>query len=186
MRMCPLLFSRWTKLTLQVLHVDNICMFVPPAAQEQEKWLLSGWERSQYDDEPRESLGIIINIDRVVVVTGVSSGIGYAVTKALVAHQCHVFGRSVPWSTIGSVILHSHSSHVGVTLILLNAWVWQCSVRTEADAKRLQGEFGDFYTPLIFDVTDEKAVHKAAVEVRSRMKGHTLLGLVNNAGMHHP
>jgi NAD(P)-dependent dehydrogenase (short-subunit alcohol dehydrogenase family) len=57
-------------------------------------------------------------------------------------------------------------------------------VRKEADAKRLQGEFGDFFTPLLFDVTDEAAVHKAAAEVRSRMKGHTLLGLVNNAGMH--
>lgn len=58
-------------------------------------------------------------------------------------------------------------------------------MRTEKEAKRLQGEFGDFYTPLVFDVTDEAAVHKAAAEVRSRMKGHTLLGLVNNAGMHH-
>ena len=57
-----------------------------------------------------------------------------------------------------------------------------CSVRKEADAKRLQAEFGDFFTPLLFDVTDEEAVTRAAAEVRSRMKGHFLLGLVNNAG----
>jgi NAD(P)-dependent dehydrogenase (short-subunit alcohol dehydrogenase family) len=55
-------------------------------------------------------------------------------------------------------------------------------VRKEADAKRLQAEFGDFFSPLVFDVTDEPAVHAAAAEVKSRMKGHTLLGLVNNAG----
>ncbi|EIE23143.1 NAD(P)-binding protein [Coccomyxa subellipsoidea C-169] len=119
-------------------------------AQEQENWLLAGWERSKYDDEPGASLGVIVNIDRVVVVTGVSSGIGYAIAKSLVEHQCHVFG----------------------------------SVRKEADAKRLQGEFGDFFTPLLFDVTDEAAVHKAAADVKSRMKGHTLLGLINNAGIH--
>ena len=57
-----------------------------------------------------------------------------------------------------------------------------CSVRKEADAKRLQAEFGDFFTPLLFDVTDEEAVNRAAAEVRSRMKGHFLMGLVNNAG----
>ena len=57
-----------------------------------------------------------------------------------------------------------------------------CSVRKEADAKRLQAEFGDFFTPLLFDVTDEQAVNRAAAEVRSRMKGHYLMGLVNNAG----
>ena len=37
--------------------------------------------------------GVIVNIDRVVVVTGVSSGIGYGVAKSLIAHQCHIFGR---------------------------------------------------------------------------------------------
>lgn len=55
-------------------------------------------------------------------------------------------------------------------------------MRKEADAKRLQAEFGDFFTPLLFDVTDEEAVNRAAAEVRSHMKGRTLLGLVNNAG----
>ncbi len=37
---------------------------------------------------------MIVNIDRVVVVTGVSLGIGHGIAKTLIAHQCHVFGRS--------------------------------------------------------------------------------------------
>ena len=36
---------------------------------------------------------MIVNKDRVVVVTGVSSGIGHGIATALVSHQCHVFGR---------------------------------------------------------------------------------------------
>ena len=36
---------------------------------------------------------MIVNKDRVVVVTGASSGIGHAIATALVSHQCHVFGR---------------------------------------------------------------------------------------------
>ena len=34
------------------------------------------------------------------------------------------------------------------------------SVRKEADAARLSKEFGDRFTPLLFDVTDEAAVDK--------------------------
>lgn len=60
------------------------------------------------------------------------------------------------------------------------------SVRSEADAKRLQAEFGDFFTPLIMDITDEAAVRRAAAEVKGLMKGRTLMGLVNNAGQFLP
>ena len=57
------------------------------------------------------------------------------------------------------------------------------SVRKEADAERLKKELGDGFTPLIFDVTDEAAIRRAAEEVRAALKGETLAGLVNNAGI---
>jgi len=84
-----------------------------------------------------------------VVVTGISSGIGYGITKVLAAKGLHVFG----------------------------------SVRTESDKERLSNEFGDAVTPLVFDVTDEAGVQAAAQEVRGRLAGGTLRGLVNNAGI---
>ena len=57
------------------------------------------------------------------------------------------------------------------------------SVRKQADADRLKGEFGANFTPLIFDVTDEPAVLAAAREVRAALGGEKLAGLVNNAGI---
>ena len=57
------------------------------------------------------------------------------------------------------------------------------SVRKEADAERLKKELGDRFTALIFDVTDEAAIRRAAEEVRAALKGETLAGLVNNAGI---
>lgn len=84
-----------------------------------------------------------------VVITGVSTGIGWGAAKVLTEKGFHVFG----------------------------------SVRKEADAKRLREEFGERFTPLIFDVTDEAAIRKAAAEVRAALNGGTLFGLVNNAGI---
>ena len=81
------------------------------------------------------------------------------------------------WACTAHMVQHRPLQVEGNTVI-----VFRDSVRKEADAKRLQAELGDFFTPLIFDVTDEAAVRKAAAEVKSRMKGRTLLGLVNNAG----
>ena len=57
------------------------------------------------------------------------------------------------------------------------------SVRKEADAARLKSELGASFTALIFDVTDEAAIRRAAEEVRAALKGETLAGLVNNAGI---
>ncbi len=84
-----------------------------------------------------------------VVVTGVSTGIGFGATKVLTEAGFHVFG----------------------------------SVRKEADAERLKKEFGARFTPLLFDVTDEAAVDRAAAAVSEALKGETLFGLVNNAGI---
>ena len=69
---------------------------------------------------------------RSVVVTGASTGIGWAIAKFLIVRGYRVFG----------------------------------SVRKQADADRLTGEFGANFTPLLFDVTDEAAVLAAARQVR--------------------
>ena len=57
------------------------------------------------------------------------------------------------------------------------------SVRKPEDGARLKKEIGGNFEPLIFDVTDEKAVHEAAKKVRADLNGQTLAGLVNNAGI---
>lgn len=57
------------------------------------------------------------------------------------------------------------------------------SVRNREDAERLQTDMGSAFTPLMFDVTDEEAVHAGAAKVREALGGRTLDGLVNNAGI---
>lgn len=86
------------------------------------------------------------------VITGASTGIGFATARELIDQGFRVFG----------------------------------SVRSDADAKRVQLEFGAGFTPLLFDVTDEKAVLAGAAEVRPMLHGEKLTGLVNNAGISVP
>jgi NAD(P)-dependent dehydrogenase (short-subunit alcohol dehydrogenase family) len=86
---------------------------------------------------------------KTVVITGVSSGIGWGTTQVLLHKGYQVFG----------------------------------SVRQAADADRLATAFGANFVPLIFDVTDEEAVRRAADLVRAALGGRTLHGLVNNAGI---
>ncbi len=57
------------------------------------------------------------------------------------------------------------------------------SVRKAADGERVKAELGANYAPLIFDVTDEAAIGRAAAEVRAALAGEKLGGLVNNAGI---
>ena len=84
-----------------------------------------------------------------VVVTGVSTGIGWGITKVLIERGCRVFG----------------------------------SIRKTQDAERLSKEFGERFSPLLFDVTDEAAVQAAAQQVSNQLGSETLFGLVNNAGI---
>lgn len=73
--------------------------------------------------------------------------------------------------------------HATTKLLLSRGFRVFGSVRKQADADRLQTEFGARFTPLLFDVTDEAAVSAAADQVRAALAGETLAGLVNNAGI---
>lgn len=84
-----------------------------------------------------------------VVVTGVSTGIGWGTTKVLLSKGFRVFG----------------------------------SVRKQADADRLQQEFGNGFVPLLMDITNADAVQQAAQQVASLLGDRNLAGLVNNAGV---
>ena len=57
------------------------------------------------------------------------------------------------------------------------------SVRNVPDGERLSREFGERFTPLVFDVTDEAAVAAGASQVATALANSTLFGLVNNAGI---
>jgi NAD(P)-dependent dehydrogenase (short-subunit alcohol dehydrogenase family) len=73
---------------------------------------------------------------------------------------------------------------LGITKILVERGIHVFgSVRKPTDAKKLTDTFGERVTPLLFDVVDQSAVRAAADQVRVRLAGTTLLGLVNNAGI---
>ncbi|MFQ5434118.1 MAG: SDR family oxidoreductase [Anaerolineae bacterium] len=91
-------------------------------------------------------------MNKFVLITGVSTGIGYAAARELAGQGYHVFG----------------------------------SVRKQADADRLLSEFPANFTPLLFDVTDETAVHTAVEKVIQLVGEHGLTALINNAGVSVP
>jgi NAD(P)-dependent dehydrogenase (short-subunit alcohol dehydrogenase family) len=57
------------------------------------------------------------------------------------------------------------------------------SVRTEKDAAQASTALGSMFTALLFDVTNEAAIARAAAQVRAALNGQTLGALVNNAGI---
>ena len=87
-------------------------------------------------------------------------------------------GRSVVVTGVSTGIGH------GITRVLVRQGVHVFgSVRRKEDAARLSAEFKEGFTPLLFDVTDTRAIAAAADIVKKRLSSHTLLGLVNNAGI---
>jgi NAD(P)-dependent dehydrogenase (short-subunit alcohol dehydrogenase family) len=97
----------------------------------------------------RKAVAVEESARKAVVVTGVSSGIGYATARELIDHGYQLFG----------------------------------SVRKQEDADRLAAEWGEAFTPLLFDVTDEAAIETAADQVEEYIGEGNLAGLVNNAGI---
>ena len=57
------------------------------------------------------------------------------------------------------------------------------SVRSAKDANKLKKVFKERFTPLIFDVTKEAQLKKAASIVKKDLKNSNLLALINNAGV---
>lgn len=57
------------------------------------------------------------------------------------------------------------------------------SVRQQSDAARLREELGPNFDPLVFDVTNHKAVDEAAVNLTKKIGAEGLGGLINNAGV---
>jgi NAD(P)-dependent dehydrogenase (short-subunit alcohol dehydrogenase family) len=57
------------------------------------------------------------------------------------------------------------------------------TVRRDADGARIRAELGERFVPLTMDVTDDDAVARAVDLVRGHLAGHSLGGLVNNAGL---
>ena len=57
------------------------------------------------------------------------------------------------------------------------------SLRKLEDAEKLKTEFGAAFHPLIFDVTDEKAINAAVTELQASIGDQGLTGLINNAGI---
>ncbi|WP_461064809.1 SDR family NAD(P)-dependent oxidoreductase [Spirosoma horti] len=88
-------------------------------------------------------------ISKNILITGVSTGIGYGAAKHFIQRGYTVYG----------------------------------SVRTPSDADRLQHEFGESFTPLLFDVTDREAVTTAARILAEQLADNGLGGLINNAGI---
>ncbi len=85
-----------------------------------------------------------------------------------------------------SVVVTGVSSGIGkgiARVLAKDGWRVFGSVRKSADARALQDEFGEGFVPLVFDLQDDAAIVAAAAEVRARLAGQTLAGLVNNAGM---
>jgi NAD(P)-dependent dehydrogenase (short-subunit alcohol dehydrogenase family) len=78
------------------------------------------------------------------------------------------------------------SSGIGLACVataIQHGWHAFAGVRTLTDAERIHQHFGTNVTPLILDVCDTETIAAAALDVRTKLAGKTLNGLVNTAGV---
>ncbi len=89
-------------------------------------------------------------------------------------------------SDLKSVIITGVSTGIGHSLARVfaqNGYLVFGSVRKPEDARRIEKMLGDRFFPLIFDVTDEVMVKRAAGLVSNVLGTNHLTGLINNAGI---
>ena len=85
-----------------------------------------------------------------------------------------------------NIVVTGVSSGIGLSiaeLFLKQGFRVFGSVRKEADAVRLKASLGAHFIPLLFDVTDAKAVREAADFVKNTVGTEGVTLLVNNAGV---
>ena len=85
-----------------------------------------------------------------------------------------------------SLMVTGASSGIGLACVataIQHGWHAFAGVRTPTDAERIHQHFGTNVTPLILDVCDTETIAAAALDVRTKLAGKTLNGLVNNAGV---
>jgi len=87
-----------------------------------------------------------------------------------------------------TVVITGASTGIGAAAALYLAkhgWCVFAGVRKQADADALSARSEGDIRPLILDVTKQDQVDAAVETVSEFLKGQTLTGLVNNAGMQH-
>jgi len=85
-----------------------------------------------------------------------------------------------------SVVVTGASSGIGRQIsktLVENGYRVFGSVRNKADGQAVAAEIGENFSPLVFDVTNEKDVQAAAKQVEVELNGEKLAGLINNAGI---
>ena len=85
-----------------------------------------------------------------------------------------------------SIVVTGVSTGIGKAIaksLIENGYQVFGSVRNGVDSKQLKLELNENFIPLIFDVTDEKAIIKSAKFVKERLGKRKLIGLINNAGI---
>ncbi|WP_456461445.1 SDR family NAD(P)-dependent oxidoreductase [Reichenbachiella sp.] len=88
--------------------------------------------------------------------------------------------------TKGNILITGASTGIGAACVkkfIKEGYAVYGSVRKQEDADRLVEELGNDFHPLLFDVTDEEAIKKVAVELTTELDGQGLQLLINNAGI---
>lgn len=88
--------------------------------------------------------------------------------------------------TNGNILITGASTGIGAACarkFIAEGFVVYGSVRKSTDAERLAEELGETFRPLLFDVTDEEAIARAAQVLIEEIGDQGLKLLINNAGI---